>query len=117
MLGRSHRNFSVMLGQSHRFLGITSTFFFFWGGGGVKYVCSRTPQAARVGHEQTMWSTNFVGSVIEYFWGENKNSITSSLVSRMEKEAPVSVGPTVWWYMAHGVASCTESGWMKKGCG
>ena len=31
-------NFSVMLGRSNRFLGITSTFFFFLGGGGGKYV-------------------------------------------------------------------------------
>ena len=33
-------NFSVMLGRSHRFLSITSTFFFFfffWGGGGKYY--------------------------------------------------------------------------------
>ena len=41
-------NFSVMLGRSHRFLGITSTVFFFlfffsffFGGGGVNMSCSR----------------------------------------------------------------------------
>ena len=35
-------NFSVMLEQSHRFLGITSPFFFFFfflGGGGVNMSC------------------------------------------------------------------------------
>ena len=31
-------NFSVMLGRSHRFLGITSTFFLSRGEGGGKYV-------------------------------------------------------------------------------
>ena len=33
MLNVPVNNFSVMLGRSHRFLGITSTFFFFGGGG------------------------------------------------------------------------------------
>ena len=32
MLNVPVNNFSVMLGWSHRFLGITSTFFFFEGG-------------------------------------------------------------------------------------
>ena len=50
MLNAPVNNFSVMLGRSHRFLGITSTFvcfvvvvvvFFFFGGGG-KNVFSRT---------------------------------------------------------------------------
>ena len=40
--------FSVMLGRSHRFLGITSTI---WGGGGVNLSCKRTkhggPSGAR----------------------------------------------------------------------
>ena len=47
-------NFSVMLGRSHRFLCITSTFFFsffFFLGGGVTLSCSRTqncnPNGAR----------------------------------------------------------------------
>ena len=44
-------NFSVMLGRSPRFLGITSTFFFGGGGGGVDMSCSRTqhgdPSGAR----------------------------------------------------------------------
>ena len=41
MLNVPVNNFSVMLGRSHRFLGITSAFFFFFfffGGGGDKYV-------------------------------------------------------------------------------
>ena len=38
MLNVPVNNFSVMLGRSHRFLGITSTFF----GGGVNMSCSRT---------------------------------------------------------------------------
>ena len=42
MLNAPVNNISVMLGRSHRFLGITSPFFFFFffflGGGGVKYV-------------------------------------------------------------------------------
>ena len=54
MLNVPVSNFSVMLGRSHRFLGIISTFFFFFffgGGGGVNMSCSRTqhgdPRGAR----------------------------------------------------------------------
>ena len=50
MLDVPVNNFSVKLGRSHRFLGITSTFFFL-GGGGVNMSCSRTqhgdPSGAR----------------------------------------------------------------------
>ena len=38
MLNIPVNNFSVMLGWSHRFLGITSTFSLGGGGGGGKYV-------------------------------------------------------------------------------
>ena len=42
MLNVPVNNCSVMLGQSHRFLGITSTFFWGGGGGRVNMSCSRT---------------------------------------------------------------------------
>ena len=42
MLNVPGNNFSVMLGWSHRFLGITSTFSLGGGGGGVNMSCSRT---------------------------------------------------------------------------
>ena len=46
MLNVQVNNFSVMLGRSHRFLGITST----WGGGGgVNMSCSRTLHGDKVG--------------------------------------------------------------------
>ena len=47
-------NYSVMLGRSHRFLGITSTFFlffFFFGGGGQICLAQGHNTATRVGLE------------------------------------------------------------------
>ena len=52
MLNDPVNNFSVMLGRSHRFLGITSIFFlfiFFFLGGGVNMSCSRTKQGGPSG--------------------------------------------------------------------
>ena len=53
MLNVPVNNFSVMLGRSHRFLCITSTFFFFfffffWGGGGI-YLAQEHNTVTRVG--------------------------------------------------------------------
>ena len=42
-------NCSVMLGRSHRFMGITSTF----GGGGVNMSCSRTQHGDPSNHQAT----------------------------------------------------------------
>ena len=53
MLNAPVNNFSDMLGQSHRFIGITSTFFF---GGGVNLSCSRTQHGDPSGaHSRVGW--------------------------------------------------------------
>ena len=62
MLNVQVNNFSVMFGWSHRFLGITSTFFFLGGGGGKYVLLKDTTRQPKLGSNQTQFGFQLLSS-------------------------------------------------------